>query len=294
MKYIDLHTDALTNEGVRSVTPASLKAGDCLLQCFAAFVPKGGMARALSLCDKFDALCTEGGLHRFCRGGSLDMGAVNAMLTVEGGEALEGKIENLGILFERGVGLLTLVWNHRNEIGSPHGSSEGLTPFGYDVLGRMGELGMIADVSHGSDKLFFEVAAWSQRRGIPFAASHSNARAVCPHPRNLSDGEIRTLSDCGGVMGLNFYDLFLGAEKTSEGQRAALLAHAGHIVQTGGEDVLCFGSDFDGIPQNAYMKSAADMPRLMDDLHEIFPARVVEKIAFRNAMRVLGAGLRSC
>lgn len=286
MKYVDLHTDALTQEGVLSVTKKTLEAGGCLLQCFAAFTPRGGMAETLALCDKFDAMCAENGYRAARR--IADLGEpVNALLTVEGGGAIEGKIENLERLYARGVRLLTLTWNHANEIGSPHGQSGGLTSFGQKVLERMGELGMVADVSHGSAELFQDVAAWSRRTKIPFVASHSNAAACFAHSRNLSDGQIKTLADCGGVAGLCFFADFLSADKSAEGQREALLTHAEHIVRTGGEDVLAIGSDFDGIPQNAYMKSAADMPRLLDDLCGIFPSRVVEKIACGNALRAL-------
>ena len=293
MKYIDLHTDALTKEGVRSVTAETLERGKCFLQCFACFTPRGGLRDALSLCDKFDEMCASCGFQKVRRAADLGVGVgdggILALLTLEGGEALEGKEENLVLLHRRGVRMMTLVWNFDNEIGTSHGTKEGfgLTPFGRDVVERMGEIPMIVDVSHGSEKLFSDVAAWSKRTGIPFVASHSDARACFPHTRNLTDGQIRTLADCGGVVGLNFFDGFLSEDRSEEGQRAALMRHARHIVKAGGEDVLALGSDFDGIPENAYMRTAADMPRLFEDFGEIFPPRVVEKIAFRNASRLL-------
>lgn len=314
MKYVDLHTDALTKEGVLSVTKESLEAGGCLLQCFAAFTPRGGLNNTLKLCDKFDKMCLKNCFHRVRRAADLADGEICAMLTVEGGEAIEGEIENLHLLHEKGVRMMTLVWNYDNEIGTTHeappppyppprgkgmtgealrrGGAVGLTSFGHAAVEKMGELSMIVDVSHGSEALFSDVAEWSKRTKIPFVASHSNAKACRNHTRNLSDEQIRALADCGGVMGLNFYDEFLSPDKSAEGQRAALCRHALHIVKVGGEDVLCFGSDFDGIPQNAYMKTAADMPRLIGDLERIFPPRIVEKIAFWNAKRVIGEVLR--
>ncbi len=288
MKYIDLHTDALTKEGVLSVTGETLKKGGCMLQCFACFTPRGGMEDTMKLCDKFEKMCTCGGFQHVKCMNDLSEKRINAMLSVEGGEAIEGELGNLERLYGRGVRMMTLVWNYGNALGSPHGQKSGLTPFGHSVVEKMGNLHMIADVSHGSEALFYDVAEWSKRTKIPFVASHSDARACRFHTRNLSDGQIRLLAACGGVMGLNFCAEFLSPDKSAEGQKTALIAHITHILKVGGEDVPCFGSDFDGIPRNAYMKTAADMPRLIGELERRFPARIVEKIAYKNAERVLG------
>ncbi|MDE5896526.1 MAG: dipeptidase, partial [Clostridia bacterium] len=104
--------------------------------------------------------------------------------------------------------------------------------------------------------------------------------------RNLTDGQIRLLADCGGVAGLDFCADFLSADGSAEGQRKAILAHARHIVNTGGEDVLALGSDFDGIPQNAYLRSPADMPKLIEELIAEFGSAAAEKITRKNFLRV--------
>ncbi len=388
MKYIDLHTDALTKEGVLSVTKETLTAGGCFLECFACFTPHGGLSETLKLCNKFEKMCISSGYRWVKKAEDLEGEGIHAMLTVEGGEAIEGDLKNLDILYEKGVRMMTLVWNFDNELGGTHGEraatdapsahpersegshrpadfvlgdpsvatlpqderksnpfapsahpersegshrstdfvlgdpsvvtlpqderastdfvlgdpsvatlpqnergTRGLTPFGRETVEKMGELHMLVDVSHGSDELFSDVAAWSKARGIPFVASHSDARAVLAHTRNLSDGQIKLLADCGGVMGLNFYDGFLSSDKSAAGQKTALIAHISHILKVGGEDVLAIGSDFDGIPQNAYMKTAADMPRFIGDMCEVFPPRIVEKIAYANAERVIREGL---
>lgn len=294
MKYIDLHCDALTNEGVLQVTAENLRRGGCLLQCFAAFIdvrkclPAERFARAVSLCDKFDEMCREG--YRAVRKGSeIREGSVNAMLTVEDGGAVEGSLDKLEALYSRGVRMMTLTWNFKNEIGAPNGEAGGLTPFGRDCVGRMKELGMIADVSHGSDGLVKDVAEIMGNR--PFVASHSNAREVFPHPRNLGDGQIRAVADSGGAIGLNFFTGFLSPDLSPEGQRKALLAHAEHIVKVGGEDAVAIGSDFDGIPENPYLKNPADMAGFAEELQKKFGARIAEKIAFQNALRVFREAL---
>lgn len=302
MKYVDLHCDALTKtEGVFQVTKETLRRGGCLLQCFAAFVDQGEYApgeryaRAVSLCEAFDEMCGREGYNPVRKFSDLREGRLNAMLTAEEGGAIEGSLEKLEDLYRRGVRMMTLTWNYRNEIGTPAspvsmeegGKERGLTAFGRRAAERMQELGMIIDVSHASGEVFADVAEISGRSKIPFVASHSNAAGVFPHPRNLTDGEIRMLADRGGVTGLNLFADFLSADRTQEGQREALLAHARHILRTGGEDVLALGTDFDGIPANPYVQSAAELPRLLRTLSDGLGPRIAEKIACGNALRVL-------
>ncbi len=305
MKYFDLHTDALTKmEGVFQVTPTCLRRGGCLVQCFAAFLGEEDekFRRALFFSQKFDEMCAREGYRPVKKFSDIREGALCAMLTVEEGGAVEGDLKKLDLLYRRGVRMMGLLWNRENEIGYPnfvaygrgdlgHGTrvlreERGLKPFGFALAERMISLGMAIDVSHASDGVFEDVAQICKRAGVPFVASHSNAAEIFPHARNLTDGQIGALSDCGGVVGLNFCADFLSDDPTAEGQRVALLAHAAHILRVGGEDVLALGSDFDGIPENAYMKNAACMPTLLGDLETAFGARIAEKIAFGNTMRV--------
>lgn len=305
MKYIDLHCDALTKvEGVFQVTGDALRKGKCRLQCFAAFVEEreGAFARVRAYAEAFGTLCEREGLVPV-RSALLPEGTC-ALLTVENGAAVEGSLEKLDCLYGLGVRMITLTWNHVNEIGFPsiigdralgHGglqmreTERGLTKFGRETVERMKELGMVVDVSHGSDKLLFEAA---DILGQPFVASHSGADAVYRCARNLTDEGIRRIADAGGVIGLDFCAAFLSDDRSAAGQRAAILAHAAHIVNVGGENVLALGSDFDGIPQNPYLRTAADMPRLLADFDGLFGARIAEKIAWKNALRVLGDCLR--
>ncbi len=299
MKYCDLHCDALTNEGVLQVTGENLRKGGCLLQCFAAFVSvkNGRYARALALCDCFDGLCKKEGFHPVLRADDLREDKINALLTVEEGGAIEGNIGKLYALYGRGVRMMGLTWNYPNEIGFPsffrypddlrtREPTRGLTPFGRSVVAEMNELGMIIDLSHGSDQLLADVLSISRQ---PVVASHSNARAVYDCPRNLSDGQIRAIAEGGGVVGLNFCARFLADDLSAEGQRAAILAHARAIVNAGGEDCLALGSDFDGIPANAFLPTPAKMPVLLEALTKAFGVRVTEKFASGNFLRVFRA-----
>ncbi len=282
MKYIDLHCDALTKEGAASVTAESLRAGGCLLQCFAAYTPRADLAETLALCDKFDALVrAEGYLPAEGNGDG-----VRALLTVENVTARD--LCGLDLLIARGAKIMGITWNFANALGFPCGDGRGLTPFGRDCVERMAERRVLPDVSHGSDALVRDIAELCNKWGAPFVASHANAREVFFHPRNLSDEGVRAVAESGGVVGLCFVEKFLAADGSAAGQRSAILAHARHIVKTGGEEVLALGSDFDGAPANAYIKNPADMPKLLWDLERAFGARIAEKIAFGNAKRVLG------
>ena len=142
--------------------------------------------------------------------------------------------------------------------------------------------GMLVDVSHASDKLFREVAAYKR----PFVASHSNSAAVQAWARNLTDAQLKAVADCGGVVGLNFCMDFLSDDKSAEGQRRALLAHARHILSVAGEDTLALGSDFDGIPPNSFLPDPSHMPKFLGLLADAFGSRVAEKIAAGNFLRV--------
>ncbi len=294
-----MHCDALSSEGVLQVTKERLVRGGCLVQGFAAFVEEGGYARFCALADAFYAMCRREGYRPVRRASDCRGTAVNALLTVEG-DALEGELSRVDALYARGVRMMGFVWNTPASAGFPNfpdyaglcagrvspclrEGERGLTAFGADVLARMGELGMIADVSHGSDALFAQVAA----AGRPFVASHSNAAAVCGWARNLTDEQIVRLADCGGVTGLNFCADFLGGGRGAREQLAAIAAHARHILKVGGEDVLAVGSDFDGAPPNACVPDPSFLPRLFETFSHLFGERVAEKIAYKNFMRVL-------
>ena len=118
---------------------------------------------------------------------------------------------------------------------------KGLKPFGIDTVRRMGELGMIVDVSHASDGSFWDVIRYA---GGPIVASHSNCRTLCNHPRNLSDEMMKALAEKGGVSGLNLYGVFLGTRNESRIDEMA--AHILHMINVGGSDFPAIGTDFDG------------------------------------------------
>lgn len=216
--------------------------------------------------------------------GNYKQGKMSAVLTIEEGGILNGKLSRLEELYELGIRLITLTWNHENCIGYPNKQEGGLKPFGIEVVEKMNELGMLVDVSHLSDAGFWDVLKYSHK---PVVASHSNARALCNHPRNLSDEMIRALSQQGGVVGVNAYPYFLAS--SGEASMELMADHIAHIYHVGGEDVLGFGTDFDG-----YDDGFSDFCNIsqMNMFYELllkrgFTERQIEKFCFQNILRVI-------
>lgn len=215
---------------------------------------------------------------------AFEQGRSAAMLTVEGCSFLEDDEQaetRLDALAEAGVRMATLTWNGPNALGSGNDTSDGLTSFGRRMIRGLEERGIVVDASHLNDAGFRDLLAVAER---PFVCSHSNARAVCPHPRNLEDWQLREIADRGGIVGLNFYNAFLredGAEATPDD----VLRHVDHMLNVAGEGLLALGSDYDG----------SDVPRWLDpcdkvaDLHALlareFGAAIAERIFHGNAER---------
>lgn len=209
-----------------------------------------------------------------------------ALLSLEGGEALEGEISALHIYHRLGVRALTLTWNHRNALADGAGENAtggGLTKFGKEVVREMERLGMLVDVSHLSDAGFWDVEKLAKK---PFIASHSNARAICAVQRNLTDEQLRAIAAKGGVVGLNFYPNFL-----IKGEKAGIediLRHTQHMLDIMGEEHIGFGSDWDGIdntPQD--LLHLGEMPQLLARMEKEFGREIMEKIREKNFLRVL-------
>lgn len=230
---------------------------------------------------------------------------MSAMLTMEEGAICEGKIEYLRIFYELGVRMFTFTWNFPNELawsnrvrmdGLHAGvfvpeTENGLTKTGFEFLEEMEHLGMIVDVAHLGDKGILDVIANTKK---PFVASHSNARAVCGHPRNLTDEMIRGIAEKGGVIGINFCPSFL-RDKDKWGNPGNdkqvslddVVKHIRYMISVGGIDSVGLGSDYDGTPLSFEMTGAADLPMLEEKLRrEKFTEEEIEKIFSKNVLRL--------
>lgn len=213
---------------------------------------------------------------------------ISALLSVEEGGVCGESIERLEALYKRGVRLMTISWNFENTLCYPHSLTEDTTdkrlkPFGREVVQRMNEMGMIVDVSHLSDGGFWEVAELAKK---PFVASHSDARAVEGHSRNLTDPMIKRLAEVGGVTGINFFSKFLGHD--GMGSMEQILHHIKHIKSIGGIEVLALGSDFDGFGGASGVRTCEDFTKLIAALEDAgYTGEEIDKITYKNALRVL-------
>jgi len=220
--------------------------------CVSPLYRSAPLKRALQMIDTFYSeieknadkivLCTSfDDIKKTC-----EAGKVAALLSIEGGEPLEGDIGVLRILYRLGVRILTLTHNSRNKLGDgcgEDGSQGGLTMFGTQVIEEMNRLGMIVDVSHLNETGFWDVIKISKS---PVIASHSNARALCDHVRNLTDDQIEALARTGGVVGVTFVRDFLNKD-VEKASVIDVLNHIDYIVDLVGVNHVGIGSDYDGI-----------------------------------------------
>jgi len=314
MKIFDLHCDTLMlgmldkNHSLRSnkgqISLDKMRLGNVNTQCFAIYVPTHDEAAEYNLklspyeyyknavalfkkemasnSDMVSTALNSADIRR-----NLDDGLLNAVLTIEDSIPLEGKAERLQEFYYDGVRMICLTWNYVNHVGHPHSSDHekhklGLTEFGRECVSIMNELGMIVDVSHLSEGGFFDVAEQSKK---PFAASHSCARAICDHSRNLNDKQLHILADMGGVIGLSLVPSFLRSG-SHHGTAEDVLQHALHIKNAAGIESLALGSDFDGFSDKNYIYDCTQYTSLIELFSRHFSTSELEKICFENAMRV--------
>ncbi len=211
---------------------------------------------------------------------------ITGILTIEEGGVLKGEMKNLLHFYKRGVRSIVLTWNYENEIGYPNYEftykDKGLKPFGIEVVKKMNDLGMLVDVSHLSDGGFYDCIKHSTK---PIIASHSNARAVCGHSRNLTDDMILALKENGGVMGINFCSQFLDGSNLSK--VSSIVEHIKYIKNLAGIDIIALGTDYDGIRCDLEISDISKMAMLKQALEkEHFTTEEIEKIFYKNALRV--------
>ena len=215
-------------------------------------------------------------------------GFLSSLLTVEDGVFIDEGLKNLEKAYRMGVRLITLLWNYENPLGFPCSDHpkdhlRALKPFGIEVVEKMNEMGMIIDTSHMSEGGFYDVARYSKK---PFIASHSCARALCDHRRNLTDHQLKTLGASGGVVGVNFEASFL----KKEGQEATfddVIKHISYIKDKAGIEAVAFGSDFDGIDATGDLLNYGSFKGLLQRMEDNFTESEIDKICRLNALRIM-------
>ena len=310
MRIIDMHCDTLIEgwrkpersfyDGDTSINLKLLKENGSLLQFFAMYLSRNEMKTM----DPYDILKGIYGYYQTQMEKYSDIikpvysaqdvlenekkGLLSSLLTVEDGVFIDGKIERVQEVYDMGVRLITLMWNFENSVGfpcsdEPEAHLKGLKPFGIEVVEKMNELGIIIDVSHMSEGGFYDVARYSKK---PFVASHSCARALCNHRRNLTDDQLKTLGNAGGIAGVNFECSFL-----KEGSNCAtydqIIEHLLYMKDKAGIDAVGFGSDFDGIEDNGELVNYSGFKTLLERMEGKFTYDEIDKICRGNALRVI-------
>lgn len=273
------------------------KAGN-FVQTFAAFIDPAysqayAMKRAMQIIDRFykELETYKDDIMLCCNYSDIENafsdGKIAAMLSIEGGEALQGDLGALRNFYRLGVRSICLTWNYRNEIADGVKDDEsggGLTPFGRKVIKEMNNLGMLVDLSHISEKGFWDVIETTTK---PIIVSHSNARAICSHPRNLYDDQIEVVAKNGGVIGINLYPDFLN--DTTQASMKDVIKHIEYIISLAGPDHIGIGADFDGIEKTPEgINGIEDLNAIFEEMRKLnYSEEVIGKIAGGNFLQLV-------
>lgn len=303
----DLHCDTIgkildgfdigkENEEMQIDLP-KLKKGGVKLQVFASwlnpkYAPNHCTTRVLSLLETTLVMIEENREFvqiknsRQCK--NLKKGDIGILLAIEGGDAIEGSLEVLSVFSRLGVKMMTLTWNKSNRIGdagldslSPH---NGLSKFGKQVVREMEKLKMIVDISHASERTFWDVY---ENTSAPFIASHTGVYSVREHKRNLRDGQIKAVAERDGVIGVFFLPKYISKKRPVTVEDVA--DHIDRIKEIGGIDTIAIGSDFDGMSEKTRnLEHAGKLINLTKTLKKRgYRESDVKKILGGNFLRVL-------
>ena len=301
MYIVDTHCDSLltVNADRGLINPHNISAKNPQLQLFAEFVPCQGMPaeyrskKIFGLLDVYIAECQRLGILPVRDTQELNYAIENGMnasiLAIEGGGGLLPGSPELDMLYRMGLRVMGLCWD-TNELASSAWDKEdlGLTKEGRELVEILSAYGIIIDVSHLSDKSFYDVV---EATAYPVIATHSNFRDICASPRNLTLDMARRIASRGGIIGLNLYPGFLS--DSGKATKDDIYRHVDYALDKLGEDVLCFGCDIDGIEAypEGFDNDSSIHDRLVDILLERYSEGVVEKIAGLNAINFFKGNL---
>ena len=274
MILCDTHADTLYRIAEGSphhldVTMERMTQGGVSLQVLAMFVgedndPVKIEKRFEKMLAAYEDLKAKGWVQAFDPGEAED-GVVKTMLSIEGCEVFAPGLHTISHYREKGVRMAAITWNYENALGVPAcmNDNQGLKPYGLEAVKEMQKLKIAVDVSHLNIAGFYDIL---NKTDAPPLASHSCCRALRDHPRNLTDQQLMDLFKAGGYVGINFYPGFL----SDEGKPCdinTVIDHIDHMHQMGGEGMVGFGSDFDGISSKPEgLDNPADFPRLISGL----------------------------
>lgn len=314
MKLLDMHCDTILeclikNCGIREnnlhIDLNKLKKAGALGQFFAIWIPSGEAAEHYGVTgtpkelfyrmyDLYEAELKKNAdliLPALSYQDILDnekAGKLSSILTIEDSTLLDGDLKVIDEVYDKGVRLMTLIWNYENTLAYPNDPDneihmKGLKPFGIEAVEYMNKKGIIVDVSHLNEGGFYDVAKHSKK---PFVASHSCARALSNESRNLTDDQLKTLGEKGGVVGVNFYSEFL-VEKSMHTKTEDIVRHIDYMVDKAGIESVGLGTDFDGIDCTLEIENYGMMDKLISELQKKYSDDQLEKICSGNTLRII-------
>lgn len=309
MTVIDMHCDTLLEswrhpeqsfaDGPTAVNLSLMREAGSLAQCFAMYIPWHGaeLGPYEIMQQMYANYITKMEENRelirpaYSAGDILknaEEGYLSSFLTIEDAALIEGKIERIDECWEKGVRMIGLIWNYENCLAYPNSNDpqahgKHLKEFGIDCVERMNKLGIIVDVSHLNEGGFYDVAKYSNK---PFAATHSCARALCDHSRNLTDDQLKVIGEKGGIVGVNFYGAFLNQDGSAPTYKR-IVEHLVYMGNKAGIDSIGFGSDFDGIDDNGELVNFGGFVRLLEEMQGSFTDDDIDKISHENVLRVM-------
>lgn len=318
MKIVDFHCDTISQlydirqsgesinlrQNKLHIDIEKMRKSNYLLQVFASYVNLGKNNNPLESClnyidllyeeinknnDHIEIAYTYEDILK-----NIKKNKMSAVLSIEEGGVCKGNLSLLRNFYRLGVRMMTLTWNYENELAYPNGyfydeqnkERKGLKEKGFEFINEMEKLGMIIDVSHLSDDGIYDVYNNTTK---PFIASHSNARNLCSHQRNLTDDMIKKIGNRGGLIGVNFYSSFLNNNyKSSDVSKISdIINHIKHISNIGGIDCVGIGSDFDGIDCPLEFNDSSNMQLIYDEIKKSgFREEEIEKIFYKNGLRL--------
>lgn len=304
MKICDTHCDTLCRiadsggnlfENKYHVSIKSLNKYEAFTQFFACFIDplynENALERFTKLSDAFfENMKMYSDTASHCENyddmvKAWNRGKTACFLSVENSSFIK-KPDDVLMCRRKGIRLMSLVWNKDNHLasGAETQNDIGLTEIGKAVIRKMEDCGVFLDVSHMSDKSFYDACSVY---GKPLVASHSNSRKVCDVKRNLTDEQFLAIIKSGGYVGVNLYPLFLtGSEKASVSD---IIRHVEYFLSLGGEDTIGIGLDFDGVdflPEG--INGVCEVDKIFNEMAKIgYRSALIDKIAHKNLERLL-------
>jgi len=222
-------------------------------------------------------------------------GIMAAVLHIEGAEAIAPDLSNLDHYYQQGLRSIGPVWSRSNAFGHgvpfdfPGSPDQGtaLTQAGKNLILACDEMGIMIDLSHLNEAGFWNIASLTSR---PLIATHSNAHALSPSPRNLTDQQLVAIAESGGLVGLNFASGFLreDGEKTADTALEVMIRHLDHLLDHLGEDGVALGSDFDGAVIPKAIGTAAGLPNLITAMTDAgYGKALIAKICHQNWLNMI-------